>query len=90
MTKELLERGDEIHYPGVFDKIGILYEMRVMGRVAVVDSTAMRGGRPIWFESGCSGPCIHIQILGASRVYRASVLDVMTCTFLHCHNCTAS
>ena len=51
MRKEVLESGDEIHYPERFDKIGVLYEMRILGKVAVVDSTAMRGGRPIWFES---------------------------------------
>lgn len=76
MRKELLECGDEIHYPERFDKIGVLYEMRILGKIAVVDSTAMRGGRPIWFESGCSGPCIHVQVLGANRVYQASALDV--------------
>jgi hypothetical protein len=76
VRKELLECGDEIHYPERFDKIGVLYEMRILGKVAVVDSTALRGGRPIWFESGCSGPCIHVQVLGANRVYQASALDV--------------
>ena len=82
MRKEVLESGDEIHYPERFDKIGVLYEMRILGKVAVVDSTAIRGGRPIWFESGCSGPCIHVQVLGANRVYQASALDVTHSTRL--------
>ena len=75
MIKEELEHGDEIHYPEVFDKVSILYEMRIAGKTAVVDSTAIRGGKPIWFESGCSGPCVHVQVLGANRVFQASVLD---------------
>ncbi len=45
MRKEVLESGDEIHYPERFDKIGVLYEMRILGKVAVVDSTAMRRGK---------------------------------------------
>lgn len=76
VVKQTLEHGDETHYPDVFDKVSILYEMRILGKTAVVDSTAMRGGRPIWFESGCSGPCLHVQVLCANRVYQASVLDV--------------
>jgi len=78
VRKELLEHGDEIHHAELFDRIGILYEMRVLGKPAIVDSTTMRGGRPVWFESGCSGPCIHVQILGANRLYQASTLDVIT------------
>ena len=85
MRKELLEYGDEVHYPAIFDKISIFYEMRVLGDKLVVDSTNMHGGRPIWFESGCSGPCIHVQVLGASRVFQASTLDVITLT-LHIIN----
>ena len=76
MRKELLEVGDELHFPEIFDNITILYAMNVLGRFAVVDSTALRGGRPVWFESGCSGPGLHIQILGANRVYQASIMDV--------------
>jgi len=73
---ELLEPGDEANYPATFSKVSILYEMRILGKTPVVDSTATRGGRPIWFESGCSGACLHVQILGANRIYQASVLDV--------------
>mmetsp|Transcript_26553 Transcript_26553/g.80105 ORF Transcript_26553/g.80105 Transcript_26553/m.80105 type:complete len:99 (-) Transcript_26553:1731-2027(-) len=76
VQKKLLEHGDETHYPETFDRLSILYEMRLVGKSAVVDSTAMRGGRPIYFESGCSGPCIHVQVLGANRVYQASTSDV--------------
>ena len=82
MRKDVRETGEEIRSAERCDSIGVLYEMRILGKVAVVDSTAMRGGRPIWFESGCSGPCIHVQVLGANRVYQASALDVTHSTRL--------
>ena len=50
--------------------------MRLANEPAIIDSSALRGNRPLIFRCGASGPCLHVQILTAHRIDRGSLLDV--------------
>jgi hypothetical protein len=70
---ETVEAGDEKTYPRPYQWVGVRYRASV-GGVVVEDCVAQHIHRPIFFQSGTSGPALHLQLLGCTNLAAADIL----------------
>ena len=70
VTKVIISEGDMLTYPQIHEWVKIDYSIRRQGDSRVIDSSAKRG-KPLLYQAGCSGPCIHLQVLQANGIHAA-------------------
>ena len=70
VTKVIISEGDMLTYPQIHEWVKIDYAIRRQGDSRVIDSSAKRG-KPLLYQAGCSGPCIHLQVLQANGIHAA-------------------
>lgn len=73
VIKHTIIKGDPTSRPVPFTPVTVLYELRVNNHL--VDSSAMRANRATSFIAGCSGPCLHVQLLSCHRLDEGSIFD---------------
>jgi C2 domain len=66
---QTLEEGDNTSFPAVHQGVNVHYTLRANNAPAVIEEVSNFS-----FQSGCSGPCLHLQLLGCSKLAAADVL----------------
>jgi C2 domain len=66
---QTLEEGDNTSFPAVHQWVNVHYTLRANNNPAVIEEVS-----DFSFQSSCSGPCLHLQLLGCSKLAAADVL----------------
>lgn len=66
-----VHEGDNRTYPKTFDWVKINYQAKVGSHM--VDNSHWHG-QALKFQAGCSGPCLHVQILGCDGIHAADLM----------------
>lgn len=70
---QTLSEGDGKTFAKVHDWVTLHYNLTLRDSDEVIDNTYL-ANRPLSFQSGCSGPCIHLQVVGCTGIAAADVL----------------
>lgn len=70
---QTLAEGDGKTFAKMHDWVTLDYTLTADGLDMVIEDT-FSAKKPLFFQSGCSGPCIHLQLLGCSNIAAADVL----------------
>lgn len=70
---QTLAEGDGKTYAKLHDWVTLEYTLTTEGSDTIIEDI-FRAKRPLIFQSGCSGPCVHLQILGCTNIAAADIL----------------
>ena len=70
---QTLADGDRTTFAKLHDWVTLDYTLTMDESDVVVEDTFLTK-QPLTFQSGCSGPCIHLQLLGCTKIAAADIL----------------
>lgn len=70
VRKKVLNRGDAVNFPMFLDHVKIKYKARVFDDGKIVHREPVKY---LEFQSGLSGDCVHVQVLGCKNLMAADV-----------------
>ena len=71
--RETILEGDELTFPEVHDWVTVKYKCLNEKTGEVLDESKVHH-QPMKYQAGCSGPCIHLQVLGADNIHAADLM----------------
>eukprot|EP00752_Nemacystus_decipiens_P010238 g9122.t1 len=73
VTVQTLADGDGATFPKMHDWVTLDYTLTTDGSDVAIEDTFLTK-QPLTFQSGCSGPCIHLQLLGCTEIAAADIM----------------
>lgn len=70
---QTLAEGDGKTFAKMHDWVTLDYTLTIDGSDKIIEDT-FATKQPLVFQSGCSGPCVHLQLLGCTNIAAADIL----------------